>query len=71
MFAVVFERNGGPEVLDYREEPEPVARTVKLYAPDGYRLAATVTAPMRRCDRTETRHPAATLAAMTGWRAAS
>jgi NADPH:quinone reductase len=25
MHAVVFERNGGPEVLDYREEPEPVA----------------------------------------------
>ncbi len=23
MHAVVFERNGGPEVLDYREEPEP------------------------------------------------
>ena len=25
MHAVVFERNGGPEVLEYRDEPEPVA----------------------------------------------
>src|SRR5215472_16468658 len=25
MKAVVFERNGGPEVLDHREAPEPVA----------------------------------------------